>query len=1032
MTKIVLCLVCVTSVFALAPAGAFGVPSEHPFELLPESFSLTPSSLQAGAHADWTLAFDLANHEGATYNDLRSTLVNYPTGFMGNGNSVTVPTCTITQLLANAEPGGNGTLCPVGSQVGTISLELTITGEARLVTVPVYNMEVTAYGVASELGFKTIIITQLLPVYVRPADSGLTGTSPNSEQTGDVHNVHLTVWGVPAAPSHDAQRGQFCGESALGACQGGGEKVPGRPTPFLANPTSCEAPLPESMKADSWEEPQSESWMSETVFSPGPRSAFSGIGPFTGCERLHFEPRIRVSPSTANVESPSGLGVTLEVAQNWQEAEDLVASNVKDVTVVLPEGYTVNPSDGNGLEGCSPEQYAAETASSASQCPSKSRIGTVKIETPLLAEPIEGSVYLATPYDNVSSFGDSEHPNGSLLALYVVAKEPQKGIVVKTAGKVTPNPVTGQLTSTFGALPQQPFTRVSFDLKQGATSPLVSPPTCGVFTVSSAMTPYADPTTAALSSGQLEIEHGIGGGACPADGTPPFQPRVIAGTQSNDAGSYSPFYLRIVRNDGEQEITKFSTTMPPGLSGNLSGIPFCPEADIEAARRVSGAEEIEHPSCPAASEVGHSITEAGVGTVLAQTPGKLYLAGPYHGAPLSLVSVTSAKVGPFDLGTVLIRFALFINPITAQVEVSGAQSDPIPHIIDGIVVHVRDIRAYVDRQSFMLNPTSCAPMTIQEAITGAGANPADPADQDTVPVSSRFQAADCASLKFQPTFKVTTSGKTSKADGASLTAKLTIPEALGTQSNIAKVKVDLPKQMPSRLTTLQKACTAAQFNANPAGCPTASVVGHAKAITPLIPVPLEGPAYFVSHGGEAFPSLIVVLQGYGITIDLVGTTFISKEGVTSSTFKTVPDQPVSSFELTLPQGPYSALAANGNLCRQKLAMPTEFVGQNGAQLKRDTHIEVEGCPDTLAITGHRIKKRTLTVKIYAPAAGRVKIGGHGLHSKTKTAKGRTTLTFKLRQKHAGRLHTRLRVVYTPTTGKARKRQVKTLKVRFKR
>jgi hypothetical protein len=617
-----------------------------------------------------------------------------------------------------------------------------------------------------------------------------------------------------------------------------------------------------------------------------------------------------------------------------------------NTTVVLPEGMTINPGAGSGLGACTPAQYTSETSSSlpGEGCPAESKIGSIEIETPILAEKIDGAVYVATPYDN---------PFDSLLALYVVAKDPERGILIKVAGKIDLNPVTGQLTTTFEDTPQQPFSKFTLKFRPGATAPLVSPPACGAYSVQAALTPWSSELNEPrlVSSEPFAITQGVHEGPCPSGGVPQFKPQATTGTENNAAGTYSPFYLRVLREDGEQEITRFSTTLPPGLTGNLTGIPFCPDADIQAAKEVSGAQELNSPSCPAASEVGHTIVGAGVGTVLAQTPGKLYLAGPYNGAPLSLVSITSAVVGPFDLGTVVIRFALDINPSTAQVEVSANGSDPIPHIIKGIVVHVRDIRVYVDRHDFILNPTSCAPTTISNVVTGAGADPANPADQVPVAVTSRFQAASCASLAFKPTFKVTTSGKTSKALGASLTAKVTVPGALGTQANIAKVKVDLPKQLPSRLTTLQKACTAAQFDANPAGCPAASIVGHARAITPLIPEALTGPAYFVSHGGEAFPSLIVVLQGYGITIDLVGTTFISKAGITSSTFKTVPDQPVTSFELTLPQGKYSALAANGNLCKSKLAMPTAFVAQNGTEIHASTKIAVAGCP--------RMKKPTM-------------------------------------------------------------------------
>ncbi len=468
---------------------------------------------------------------------------------------------------------------------------------------------------------------------------------------------------------------------------------------------------------------------------------------------------------------------------------------------------------------------------------------------------------------------------------------------------------------------------------------------------------------------------GVGGGSCPAGAAPPFKPQVIGGTENNVAGGYSPFYLRVIREDGEQEITKFTTTMPPGLSGNLTGIPFCSDAEIEAAREATGTQESAAPSCPITSEIGYSLVEAGVGTVLAQTPGKIYLAGAYNGAPLSIVSVTSVTVGPFDLGTVVIRFALRINPITAQVEIDSVGSDPIPHIIDGIVTHVRDIRVYVNRHDFVLNPTSCARMQIANAITGTGANYAIAADQDNVQVETPFQAADCANLGFKPKFSVATDGHTSRRDGASLTAKLVYPIApVGTQANIHEVKVDLPKQLPSRLSTLQKACIAATFEANPASCPAASRVGTAIARTPIVPVPLTGPAYFVSHGGLKFPELVFVLQGYGIRVDLHSETYISKAGITSSTFRMVPDQPVTSFEVTLPQGPDSALAANKNLCDLRktvtkrkrvtvhvrghrrvvtrkvhvsvaatLGMPTAFVAQNGRTIHQTTRVQVTGC-----------------------------------------------------------------------------------------
>ncbi len=962
----------------LGPAAAQARPSEHPFELVPGSFRFSAASSQAGAHADWVTSFDFAHEaSGLTYNDARNVIVEIPTGF--DASNTAAPTCTQAQLLAKHPGTETGELadCPIGSQVGTISLEVSLhNDEGQLpeeLTVPIYNMEVTSFGTTAELGFKTAVLTSILQIGVRTDGLGLTSSGLNISSSAEAHNVSVTIWGVPAAHQHDALRGAVCGYNGErpAICRnelGGPQPANIQEKPFLSNPTSC-GTFQATIRTDSWEEP--ENW----------QTANSQAGPIDECERVPFQPSIEVQPSTRSAESPTGLAVSLLVPQAWENPLTVSTSYLKDTTVALPEGMTANPSLAAGLGACSPAQYEAETAESApgAGCPPESKIGSIEIETPLLNEKVNGAVYIATPYDNLPEFGEAAHPGGSLLALYVVAKDPERGIIVKAAGKIEPNPVTGQLVTTFSNTPQQPFSRFTLKFRPGATAPLVTPPTCGAYTTQAALTPWSAPREPRLHASSFQVTQGVHEGACPTGGVPRFKPQVIAGTQNNAGGSYSPFYLRIIREDGEQEITRFSTTLPPGLTGNLTGIPFCPDANIEASKSKTGAEEEANPSCPAASEIGHTIVEAGVGSVLAQTPGKVYLAGPYHGAPLSVVSITSAKVGPFDLGTVVIRFALDINPSTAQVEVSANGSDPIPHIIKGIVVHVRDIRVYMSRPNFILDPTNCTPLSIVNTIDGAGADPANPADEVPVTVSTQFTAANCSSLAFRPAFKVSTSGKASRVGGASLTAKLTFPAgSVGAESNITKVKVALPKQLPSRLTTLQKACPAVQFAANPAGCPGASVVGHAQAITPVLPVPLEGPAYFVSHGGEAFPSLIVVLQGYGITIDLVGTTNISKQGITSTTFKTVPDQPVSSFELTLPQGAYSALAANGNLCKAKLAMPTVFVAQNGAEIHQSTKIGVTDCRHT----AHTKRKA------HAKSKRHGKRGGRGSHRRRTPRAGR--------------------------------------------
>jgi hypothetical protein len=994
--------------------------AKHPFAIEPGSFHFTASGYQAGAHADLTTTFNFdhaANEEEKTYNDLRNTIVNLPVGFIGSDTAV--PACSDAQL-ESSEVG-----CPPETQVGVITVDVTVFNRIPdRYTVPVYNLQSNT-GVAATLGFNIFgVLTQIFTIGIRPGDLGLMVISPNTEDEGEPHAVLVTIWGVPASPVHNAQRGLSTFIREPGAepvvKHPGGQEVHIPVKPYLSNPTTCTgAPLEATIRADSWEEP--ENWS----------EASTEVGPITGCERNPFYPSFEAQPTTTSAESPSGLNATLTVPQTYEDPESLASSELKDTTVTLPEGMTVNPSAGSGLGACTPQQLEAETAFSepGAGCPPESKIGSVEIETPLLSEKLTGAVYVATPYDN--PFNEPGHPNGSLLALYIVARDRERGVLVKVAGKMEPNPVTGQLVARFDDTPQAPFNRFILRFRPGATAPLVSPPTCGSYSAQAVLTPWSAPMEPRLvSSPPFAIAQGVREGPCPSGGVPPFGPQVVAGTTNNAAGSFSPLYLRIARQDGEQEITGFSTVLAPGLSGSLTGIPFCPEADVEAVRRQTGAEAEENPACPAASQIGHTVVSAGVGTVLAQTPGRVYLAGAYHGDPLSIVAVTSAKVGPFDLGTVVVRFGLKINPTTAQVEVDAAGSEPIPHIIKGIVVHVREIHVYMDRSDFTLNPTSCDRLQLSNTITGAGANPANPAGWAPVTVTSPFQAADCANLGFSPSFTVSTSGRTSRANGTSLTARVSYPAgSLGRQANVSYVKVELPKALPSRLTTLQKACTAAQFASNPSGCPAASVVGHAVVHTPVLPVPLEGPAYFVSHGGESFPNLVVVLQGYGLTIDLVGDTLI-RGGVTSSTFNSTPDVPFSSFELTLPQGPYSALTAHGSLCAQDLVMPTQLVGQNGLAIVQGTHIEVEGCPNALYVISKRVRGRTATLRVIVPAAGQLRASGAGVSAASQSSSRREALTLTLTEPRAGRLHTRVLLSFTPSAGRHRKRLIKSVRIAF--
>ena len=992
---------CVTNVVRVSGGGALDASMSTPTTIsdAPAGFGISPggattalSTTQAGSATDITtsIAFNSVNSTGSLPADTKDLITEEPPGFAGD--LVDTPTCTPAQFGEKK--------CPVDSQIGMTAVVLTgPVGNQVTYAQPLYNLSPNPDEVA-HFGF-VVAENDFIQgnVRVRPGDYGLTVSFHDTQENLlELDFVTLTVWGVPGDAIHNPWR------FAQGGGGGGsfGHTSETAPVPYFINPTSCEGEgthLKTLFRITSWQHPNESE-------SPPPTEML--FGPITGCDRLSLPATFSAVPSTVNSEAPTGLDVNLGVQQTYNNAYGLATSALKKAVVTLPEGMTVNPSAGTGLGACTQAQYEEEELeiSASRGCPNDSTLGSVTVETPALREKGTGSVFLAQPYAN--PFHSFAHPFGSLIALYIVIRFPERGVIAKLAGEVAPNPVTGRLVTTFEGvptlhgpyllgLPPVPFSSFQFKFIQGPTSPLVSPPACGSYQVGTALTPYSEPESVLSELAPAwSITQGFEEGSpCPSGGVPPFKPGISAGTLDEDAGSYSPLDLRITRNDGEQEITGFSSQLPPGLTANLTGVPFCSEADIQLAREKTGHEEEADPACPAASEIGHTLVGAGVGSVLAYAPGKVYMAGPFEGAPFSIAAITSADVGPFDLGTVVVHLPLYINPETAVVSIPAGAADQIPHIIRGIVIHVRDIRVYIDKRDFTLNPTNCEHLTFAATVDGGGADPTNPAEEDPVTVADPFQAADCASLKFAPKFAVSTSGKTSRLDGASLHVSLTYPAgSLGQDANIKEVRVDLPKQLPSRLPTLQKACTEAQFTTNPAGCPAASRIGSATAVTPILPVPLVGPAYFVSNGGAKWPELIVALQGDGVTIDLHGETLISKAGVTSSTFKTVPDQPVTSFELTLPEGPYSALTALGNLCtatqtvtvkkrvtvkvhgRRKtitrrvkqdepatLAMPTEFVAQNGAEIHQDTPITVTGCPKAAPTTKIKAKpKKTRTRK----------------------------------------------------------------------
>jgi hypothetical protein len=960
-----------------APSGAADTRAgSHPFQLtdtivLNQVLALSPNGSGGSSGGKGT---EYSEPAGLS----KDINVKLPVGLVGNPDPI--PRCSLALFLTTLQ-GDNA--CPPQTAVGVVNvhvLEPFVAGNKEFV-LPLFNVEPRS-GEPARFGFyvpegrvPVLLDTSLRGGPGTGEEYAITTSALNTTESIGFLSVQATFWGVPGEAVHDNSRGWSCIQETEGGHSNGSclplDAVD--PQSFLTLPTSCPTnpvtgapqPLQSSTELDSWLEPK----------PPGEQLSLQAapMQALDGCNQLPFAPTMSSEPTTDSAASPSGLKFELGFHdEGLTSPEGTAQSQLQNTVVTLPPGFTIDPSAGVGLAGCTLADYKRETLESepGAGCPNESKLGTVEIETPLLTQKLDGNIFIAQPYENQF---------GSLVALYVVVKNPETGVMIKLAGKVTPCETAGeviggkaceaagQLFTTFEDNPQLPFDHFLFKFREGAQAPLITPATCGAYTIQAQLTPWSQPTTALTDSSSFEITSGSGGGACPSGGAPPFKPGIEAGTLNNNAGSFSTFYLDLTRNDADQEISGFSTNMPPGLTGDLTGIPFCGEAEIQAARHKTGAQEEANPSCPAASQIGHTMVGTGAGAVLAYVPGKIYLAGPFQGAPFSIVSVTSAKVGPFDLGTVVLRFGLNVNPYTAQVSVSPTSSEPIPTILDGIVTHVRDIQVYIDRSDFILNPTSCTPTTIGSTLTA----PELEGKQATATITSPFQAASCANLKFAPKFAVSTSGKTSKSQGASLHVDLTYPYGpQGTYADIAKVKVELPKALPSRLTTLQKACTAKQFESNPAGCPSPSVIGQAKAVVPNIPEPLTGPVYFVSHGGEAFPSLEVVLQGYGVKVILVGATFISKTGITSTTFKAIPDNPVTSFELTLPEGKYSALAANGNLCTQKLVMPADFTAQNGAVIDYKTAVGVTGCAKVKTLT--RAQKLAKALKACKPDKNKAK------------------------------------------------------------
>ncbi|HSS41625.1 MAG TPA: hypothetical protein VLK37_03645 [Solirubrobacterales bacterium] len=865
---------------------------------------------QAGSHpVALEMSVDLQTEGSGPFSegDLRDLSIESPPGLIEN--PTVLPPCSQADFLTPRESpweeSRSGESCPDRTQVGTLTVRSSYGGgEER--SFGVFNLQPPP-GAPSELGANPYGAPIVFVPAIRQSggEYGLTLRARDVPQLTGITGLTLTVWGVPWNLVHNAQRGDCLNELeptfGWAKCSvGRPSKVEDAPRAYLTLPTSCEGPLAFTAAATSWQ-----------GGSDTRPAAAAALGE---CDSLAFEPHPFGQLSDPRTTSPSGYAFEIGVDDSGVTAPaQRSPSAVRKAVVALPDGVTINPSVGAGLGVCSAAQYEAETALSppGTGCPNESKIGDFEVHTPIIAGPVEGSMFLAAPYDN---------PFGTLIALYLVAKQPQRGILVKVAGKVEADPASGRLTATFDRLPQLPYSSLVVHFREGQRSPLATPASCGPHSTSTDLTAWRDPSLSRHTESTVAIEAGIGGRPCP-QGTPPFDPVSSGGTLNSRAGAYSPFYLHLTRTDAEQEITRYSATLPPGLLGKIAGVPYCPDAAIAAAKQRSGLAELEHPDCPEASKIGHTIAGYGVGTVLTYAPGNLYLAGPYHGSTFSVVAIDSALVGPFDLGVVIVRSAIRVDPASAQVSIDSAGSDPIPHIIGGIPIHLRDIRIYIDRPETTLNPTSCERSSLVSTLSGSGADFADRADDTSATAAVPFQAFDCAGLGFRPRLSLRLRGGTRRGRYPALRAEVRPRPG---DANMASAQVALPRSVFLAQEHIGTVCTRVQEARE--ACPATSVYGWARAFTPLLAEPLEGPV-FLRSSGNLLPDLVASLRGggVGIRVDVDGRIDSYKGGL-RGTFAGIPDAPVSRFVLTLRGGKHGLLQNAANLCAATQSATARFVG----------------------------------------------------------------------------------------------------------
>jgi hypothetical protein len=874
----VLATAIVSLAFLSVWSGVASAENEEFDKFAVESVSVNLTDKQAGAHADMTIAIKLTSEGDKPYGRARDIEIELPPGVLGNPQAI--PRCSAEQL----GDGPEDSACPFDTQVGTTQVRV-ISPTAGLFSEPVYNMAPPrGTDIVARLGFIAVGWPAFINIRVDPVDFGLTATVEGIPAASGLSQATTTIWGVPSASVHDVDRITPM-EAKTGAGPPEGRPVPAR-GPFLSNPTDCSLARQVTVSARSY----------QLTVQPPPKSA--AFPPITGCGKVSFAPTFTTAVTNPEAAAPTGVNTELSVFQE-ESAFGLASSTLKSARVTLPPGFAINPAAADGLEACSAEQvgYGRNVSSS---CPGAAKIGSIEADVPALEEPLHGAVYQRTPEP------------GHLFGFWVVADE--QGVHLKLPAQIEPNPLTGQVTvvldhiAGLGGLPQVPVADLKLNVFGGPRAPLATPAGCGTYLTQFSFAPWSGRPPVEAST-PMQITAGCDKGG--------FHPRIQAGSLSPVGGHYAPFAFTLTRQDGEGSPSTIAMHLPKGVLAKLAGVPLCPEANTA------------NGSCPSASRLGSLTAASGVGgaPLWLPQPGKAptaaYLAGPYKGAPYSIVSVVPAQAGPFDLGLVVNRAGIYVNPDTAQASVV---TDPLPQILEGVPVSYRTIHVLVDRPNFTLNPTSCRAKQTVATITAADGRVAEASDG--------FQATNCAKLAYSPKLRLSFKGQMNRTGNPAVRATLTQKPG---QANTAAATVLLPKSEFIDNAHISNPCTRVQFAVE--ACPPQSVLGSVEARSPLLDKPLRGKIYFRSNGGDReLPDLVADLRGQ-LRIVLVG--FIdSVKGRVRTRFLDVPDAPVTSFKMKLFGGKRGLIENSRNLCTSKPRFELRLGAQNGRSSVTNPRIDL--------------------------------------------------------------------------------------------